>query len=563
MNSRPASAEFRSQTRAVVESFLQTAVVLDDLAEMPRTVGGPAGESASGTITSPDYPPSTAPTDNVPSRDPRGVPLNAESVIDGFAEIGSVCAVLKANPGDGFRERTVRAARRADIVVLDWTIHDSTGEEALRVLSEIVQGDGGSGRLRLIAIYTGEPNLRTIYEQVRDAIGEFYQDEELREADVLRMSRGPLHVVVLAKPGVATAATSEFRDQEVAEGQLAGRLANEFAEMTGGLIRNAAIAGLAGIRENAHRILAKFEPSLDPAYLGHRLLLHHPPEAADHIEEALSSEIASVIEDHRPGRWADGDAIESWLAHRDSQGLQLSEPLGSPGNESAVSGWRSLLDQGFEAPGLPSPGFASKSDLRRQAAEPFAEDAEAARWSNRRFAALLRLKTRYPGRPPRLSIGSVLHTREGDQDRYLLCLQPKCDSVRLRGSSGFPFIPLVPLTDAGEAREGMSLRLVVESERDRWEHFGIEPKPSELTVRFFHPGETPAGEVSAKEDVDGQFFFEGTDKTRYRWIAQVKDEHALGVAGEVAAALARPGPNDAEWLRRAFGSSPEQDPRHD
>ena len=563
MNSRNVSAEFRSQTRAVVESFLQTVVVLDDLAEMPRADGGPVGEAALGSITSPDYSPSTAPTDNVASRDPRAVPLNAEAVIDGFAEIGSVCAVLKANPDDGFRERTVRVARRADIVILDWTIHDSTGEEALRVLREIVQNDGGSGRLRLIAIYTGEPNLRMIYERVRQAISEFYQDEELREADILRMSRGPLHVVVLSKPGVATAATSEFRNQEVAEGKLADRLANEFAEMTGGLIRNAAIAGIAGIRENAHRILAKFEPSLDHAYLGHRLLLHHPPEAADHIEEALSSEIASVLEAHRPGRWADGDAIELWLAHRDSEGLRLSEPLGFPGDESAVRGWRVLLDQGFEAPGLPKPEFASRRALRMQAAEPFAEDAEAARRSNRRFAALLTLKTRYPGRPPRLSIGSVFYTREEDQDRYFLCLQPKCDSVRLRDSSGFPFIPLVPLAEAGDVRDGMSLRLVVESKDDQWEHFGIEPKPSELTVRFFKPGQNPPGEVGAKVSLEGHFFFEDTDERQFRWIAQMKDEHALGVAGEVAAALARPGPNDAEWLRRAFGLSLQRDSHRD
>ena len=556
MTSANGSTEFRTQARAVVESFLHTAVILDDLAEMPRTNRGPAGEAALGGIVSPDYPQSTAPPDRVQSRDPRGVPLDAESVIDGFAEIGSVCAVLKANPDDGFRERTVSAARRADIVILDWRIHDSTGDEALRVLREIVQDDGGTGRLRLIAIYTGEPNLRTIYERVRDAVGEFYEGEELREAEVLRMSRGPLHVVVLAKPGVVTAAAPEFGNQEVAEGDLAERLANEFAEMTGGLIRNVAIAGIAGIRDNAHRILAKFEPSLDPAYLGHRLLLHHPPEAADHIEGALSSEIASVLGDHRPGRWADGDAIESWLAHRDSEGLRLSEPLGSPRGGSAVSGWRSLLDRGFEAPDMPDPGFATKGSLRRQATEPFTEDPDTARRSNLRFAALLTLKTHYPGRPPRLSIGSVLHTREGDQDGYFLCLQPKCDSVRLRDSSGFPFIPLVPLTEAGDVNGGMSLRLVVEGTADQWDHFGIEAKPSELTVRFFRPGNDPPGEVVAQEESEGRFFFEDTDERQYRWIAQMKDEHALGVAGEVAAALARPGPNDAEWLRRAFGVSP-------
>lgn len=553
MTSRSGPAEFRSRSREAIESFLHTVVVLDDLAEMPRTEGEPAADPTPGGITSPGYPASTEPTDDIPRRDPRRVPLKAELVIDGFAEIGSVCAVLKANPDDGFQERTVKAARRADIVILDWTIHGETGAEALRVLREIVRDDRDSRRLRLIAIYTGEPRLGAIYEQVRDAVLEFYQDEELKEnEDLLRMSRGPLHVVLLAKAGVFAANQSEFREHSVAEGELADRLANDFAEMTGGLIRNAAIAGIAGIRANAHRILAKFEPSLDPAYLGHRLLLHHPPDAADHIEEALSSEIASVLEGHRPGKWADGDAIESWLAHRDSE-VRLSQPLGFPGEDSAVSGWRSLLDRGFEAPGMPEPGFASKGKLRRQATEPFAEDAEAARRSNLHFAALLTLKTRYPGRPPRLLIGSVLHSYEGEEDRYFLCLQPKCDSVRLRHSSGFPFIPLVPLTEAGDVRDGMSLRLVVERETDQWEHFSIAGKPSELTVRFFEPGDDPPGEVEAKEESNGRFFFEDTEGRRYRWIAQVKDDHALGVAGEVAAALARPGPSDPEWLRRSFG----------
>lgn len=559
MTSRNGRADFRSRSREVVEAFLQTVVVVDDLAEMPRTDRGPAGAAAPVAITDPGYPSSTAPTDDKARRDPRGVPLNAESVIDGFAEIGSVCAVLKANPTDGFRERTVRAARRADIVILDWRIYESTGEEALGVLREILQDDGGTERLRLIAIYTGEPNLGTIYERVRDAINEFYPGEELREAEVLRMSKGPLHVVVLAKPGAGSAAASEYKTQEVSEDELAERLANEFAEMTGGLIRNAAIAGLAGIRANAHRILAKFEPSLDPGYLGHRLLLHHPPEAADHIEEAIGSEIASVLEDHRPGRWADGDAIESWLAHRDSEGVQLSEPHGFPGEQGAVRGWRALLDQGFEAPSMPEPGFVSKGALRRRAAEPFAKDAEAAAQSNRRFAALLTLKTRYPGRPPRLTIGSILLAHEDGQDRYFLCLQPKCDSVRLLGSSGFPLIPLVSLTDAGDVSKGMSLRLVLADQDDQWMHFGIEPKPSELTMRFFTPGDNRPGEVSANEDQDGSFFFEDADRRQYRWIAELKDEHALRIAGEVAAALARPGPNDAEWLRRAVGSSPEQD----
>ena len=545
MTSSDAPNDFRSLTQDVVKSFLHTAVVLDDLPEMPPDGGGLAGGDVSGPLESPDYPSSPAPTESSPSRDRRGVPLNAGAVIDGFAEIGSVCAVLKANQGGGFQKRTVEAARRADIVILDWTLHDSSGDEALAVLRDILNAD--RERLRLIAIYTGEPNLGVIYERVGEEIRGFYPDKEPKEEDrSLRLTWGPLHVVILAKLGTLSPA-SQYGSQEVAEDGLADRLVEEFAEMTGGLIRNVAIQGIAGIRANAHKILAKFEPSLDPAYLGHRLLLPHPPEAADHLDEALGSEIASVLDEHRPGRQAGIDAIKLWLAHRESEGLQISDPLGP--QDGAMENWSRLLTQGFESPSSPAPGFVKTNKLRKRATEPFAEDLDSAKRADRRFAALLQLKTRYHSQSPRLSIGTVLlDTSEGAHDPYLLCLQPRCDSVRLRGQTGFPFIPLVPLMDEGGGNEG--LRLVVESESDQWEYFGIKPKPSELKVRVFQPGDDALGEVTAEKVQGDQFVFEDVDKRRYRWIAQVKDEHALRVAGEVSAALARPGPNDAEWLRR-------------
>ena len=105
--------------------------------------------------------------------------------------------------------------------------------------------------------------------------------------------------------------------------------------------------------------------------------------------------------------------------------------------------------------------------------------------------------------------------------------------------------------------QGTSLRLVLETSKDQWKDFGIKPKPSELSIRFFKPSSNPPGEVVATEMENGGFFFEDNEGRKYRWMAEMKDEHALGIAGEVASALARPGPNDAEWLRKAAGTPPE------
>ena len=547
---------FRSRTRDVVESFLRTVVLLDDLAVMATSTSEATGAAASAPLNVPNYPQSPTPKDDTLGRDPRGARLDADAVINGFADIGSVCAVLNPAPGEEFHERTVKVARRADIVILDWKIHESVGDVALDVMRNILQGD--LQRLRLMAFYTGEPNLHDIFNRIKDVATEFYEDDELLVSDDLRISKGPLHIVVLAKQGTLNDLQPELRNQEVAEGQLADRLANDFALMTGGLVRNCAIAGITAIRDNAHRILGKFEQNLDPAYLGHRLLLAHPPDAEDHLVEALGSELISVLEENRPGACANVDTIGSWLEQQEHEGLGISDRYRFPNALGAINGWRDLLSRGIDDANAILPIGIGKTELRKQAAEPFAKDSEAALRSNRHFAALLRLKTRYPGRPPRLSIGSLLlSTREDGEDHYFLCLQPKCDSVRLPASTGFPLIPLIPLEGVEVKAQGTSLRLVLETGKDQWKDFGIKPKPSELCIRFFKPTSDPPGEVVATGMQDGSFFFEDEEGQKYRWMAEMKDEHALGIAGEVASALARPGPNDAEWLRKAAGTPPQ------
>ncbi|MCY4392007.1 MAG: response regulator receiver domain [Chloroflexi bacterium] len=550
MTSADAQTGFRSRSRQAIEAFLQSVVVLDDRPEMP-TSHGPVADSATVSLTEPGYPQSTTPADPATDRDPAGGPLDAAAVIAGFADIGSVCAVLSAARSPEFRARAVKAARRADIVVLDWTIEGTVGDEALAILQEILKSDDQGQRLRLIAVYTQGPDLNTIRDRVQGAIDPFHEGHDVK-LDGFRLSKGPLHIVVLAKEGIASS-SPELGIPTATDGGLANRLVEEFALMTGGLLWNAAIAGIATVRDNAHRILAKFEKGLDPAYLGHRLMLPHPPDAQEHVEEALGAEIVSVIEEHQPGSHANLEAIGAWLTLREAEGLRLSEPFSFESSRDSVDAWCELLLGGVDAPGVALPPNVGKAALRKRATEPFVGDQEAAKRSDRGFAALLSLKTRYPGRVPRLTIGTVLRTGEPNEREYFLCLQPKCDSVRLDTLTGFPLAPLIPLETAEVGGSGEDLRLIVEPEPDQWEHFGIETKPSDLTIRFFEPNSTQrGGEVLASRDGVG-FYFADDHGKQYWWIAEMKDEHALRVAGEVASALARPGPNDSEWLRRARG----------
>ena len=550
MTGADAPGGFRSRSREALESFLQSVVVLDDRPEMPSS-SELDDIALSVPITDPDYPPTAAPIAPVAKPDPAGGPLNAAAVIAGFAEIGSVCAVLSATRSPEFRARAVGAARRADIVVLDWTIEGSVGDEALSIMREILESDDQGQRLRLVAIYTQGLDLNEVRDRVEDTIAPFHEGHTL-ERDGFRLSKGPLHIVVLAKEGGVTV-SPELGIPTATDGELANRLVEEFALMTGGLLWNAAIAGIASVRDNAHRILAKFEKGLDPAYLGHRLMLPHPPDAQEHVDTALGAEIASVIEEHRPGSQANIEAIVSWLTLREAEGFPLSEPFSFQESKGAAEAWSELLLRGIDAPEAILPRGVKKPALKKRVTEPFTRDRDAAARSNRRFAALLSLKTRYPGRVPRLTSGTVVRTEGSGDNRYFLCLQPKCDSVRIDTPTGFPLVPLIPLKAADVGSKGEDLRLVLEPEPDLWEHFGIKTKPSDLTMCFFDPNSTPPGEVLASKEPGDRFCFVDVDGQQYWWIAEMKDEHALKVADEVASALARPGLNDSEWLRLARG----------
>ena len=295
--------DFHSRSRKVAERFIQSVVILDDFANFGEQVneqvdqlkapelGGTSGSSAghsqqSGTLGE--------------NRNRENVPLDAKAVIDRFAELGSVCAVLRPAREEEFQQKFVKAAMRADVVILDWKIDDSYGGKTLEVIRCMLEHDQDGGRLRLVAIYTGEPDLEDITQKVAKTIDESYAHGELAvDNGALRISKGPVHAVIFAKDETSLVAKAH-QSQVVAESELPDRLIDEFSGITEGLLSNVALAGLTALRAEAHKLLLKFAPSLDAAYLGHRLLLPNPRDAEDHVVDALGTELHSILEDARP-----------------------------------------------------------------------------------------------------------------------------------------------------------------------------------------------------------------------------------------------------------------------
>lgn len=536
-----------SSKSSVVADFLQSAVILDDRARM----GPMPEEETTDTVQPPDYEgirSSDVQHDNqsanINDQDNVYLNLDAKAVIDGFAEIGVVCSVLNPAQQENFKHRVVKTSARADIVILDWKIGDSYGDATLKVIRDILDEDEQRSRLRLLAIYTGEPDLNGIVNQVRDVIDAFYTDKP-RIDNPFYLSRGPLHVVVLAKSRTKLVADAE--SQRVTEKDLAERLKKEFVRITQGLLQNVALAGLAALRKEAYTLLAKFDVSLDPGYLGHRILLPHPMDAEDHIVEALGYEILSILEEQRPGQAAAEKALSEWIQQARTAGLDFSTRIQN--GKDPIPIVMDLLKNGVKGGDYNRLSLLwRKKVLKRCATHFFTKECDEATHANRHFSALLNLKSRYTTIVPQLTLGTILACKANDDCQYLLCLQPKCDAVRLVSKTAFPFLPLVKTQNKNR------FDLVIETKTgdgngEEWVHLELKSKPADLRMYSFKPSDNPPGEVRAQSCSEG-FIFQSTDERRYRWIAEMKDEHALKIAASFSSSLARPGPNDSEWLRR-------------
>ena len=566
-NSSSNSNTFAVRSEEVAQRFLQSVVILDDIlsTEDNQTLEpvGQVGELVSPNFGAPisdglqhedDQPESsTAPFvgqdsdgNNAAAGGSRDIPLLFRPLVHGFAKLGLVCAVLNPDQteletGDIGETGVVTAARRADIVVLDWKLWDSYGTTTRDIMRGILAEENQGPRLRLLSIYTGEPGLVQITDEIKDTIDQFYDGYTLEECGQYCVTKGPIRVAIIPKQG-----TNAPGAPGVSEADLPKLLIKEFVSLTRGLLRNVALAGLAALREDTPRLLAKFDSNLDPAYLGHRMLLKQPADAEEHIVEALAAELAYILEHRRPGGEAALDIVEGWLTENiQNNKINTSSPSKISTMTDPVDMRIELLRKGIDGLNNMEP---NKSALTKKATGIFGKDLDDANRSDRAFATLLSLRTFYPTTLPKLSLGTIVRKgQKGPGAKYFLCLQPKCDAVRLESATGFPLMPLSVVTN-----QNRRFTWVIPEQDDEWVYLHADPdeKPNSLIVPCFSPTEDSHGEITGQNYTDGYCFSDNED-VKYKWVAALKDEHALQISGEVSAKLGRPGPNYSEWLRRA------------
>ena len=515
------ASDFDDRCRKIARRFLVSAAVVDD----QPYYGEP---KPPGRLITPGRADRTVDDESPPgSRDRQS--LDAGAITKSFSKEGLICGVVRPAQDEG---NVVKSVERADLVVIDWKLHRDDGERALRILNSILDGDQDQ-RLRLIAVYTGESEIGEIGGRIREELGKNGRKFESGGRDEpVTLLCGPCRIEIYAKSN--TPMSPGLAGRSVSEEELPGRLIDDFADMTTGLLPSIALVALTAVRENTYRVLDKFESGLDAAFLTHRACLPSPDDSERHMVAQIASELGAVMEERViRGRPSGMEAIESWIRKYKGSG-DVSFGDNKLTHECVLE----LLSDGVDTTSVPR-----KSKAYSWLTAGFVlDDDDSLSDLDLRFAWMTCFRAIEPPEKT-LWIGTVVRGCAGSEDdEYLLCMRPRCDSVRMTTPESFLFLPLT------KPRQGM-FQLVVRSHSSRYDRVGVNTDMSRWKLIEFRPDQEVKAVVARKEA--DSYVFTDLCGGRYEWIGELKTDVAHSVGQALSVTLSRIALDRSEWLRRS------------
>ena len=531
-SNRPST--FEQLSKSAVESFLQTAVVLDDEAVMEP-------QSRVSNLVVPDAEVATRDPDDGgdsarPTNGRSGNKLDAEALVDAFASHAIVCGVLSRFDGNGGSPPMLAASGRADIVILDWHLDDE-GQRATGIIRDILKQDQDrAGRLRLIAVYTAESTLSAI----ADSISSQFTGFERSEGPTGRPRLSGKHArIVFVRKG-----RTSLRSNSVTEQDLPSILIEEFADMARGLLANVALASIAAVRNDTHHLLGRFHPGLDGPYLSHRILSTYPDDAEDFAVRLVGAELTALLKRRTIGAdFADARAFRLALERWTSNGLapRLMKEVNNPNKTTrtlTVDEVMKLVQFGPEGLRCIAGVSNDRDKLHLRCSLLANGDYSDSEIAHREFAGLSSQARQCRLEPNdtqvKLDLGSIVCT----EGKYLLCIQPRCDAIRLSASTEFLFARL----DSGG---NGSFELAVHHPEDGYVELSLDKKAVKTLKYKFIP-DSKTGTVLCSEGG----IFKSAGRKSFIWICDLRDAVAQGFVDRIATDLSRVAQDDFEWQRR-------------
>lgn len=506
--------------------------------------------------------------------------LDAVAISRSFAKSQKICALYNPQYESEIND-LVFIAKKADITILDWRMNfkkvvediseeedeediDPRGKHTLNILKQVLKDeDSYEDGLKLILIYTGETDLRAIADEIEKHLDKkvWNRNNDFEIASEYRK------IIVIGKPSLATKLTytKQLLSQVVKYDDLSEYVIVEFTKMTSGLVSNMAIDAITSLRKNTSKILKIYNKNVDPAYLAHRALLQIPDDAGDLIKESLVSTFSAIIDYADVLRHCSYAPIKDWIGYQ-----KFSEKTFSVKKNSVkitkieLRNWQSrgmfnaIKDACVKQhPKIPIADSLIDSVIRdkKDALEYFTPDSLTLVNSNEDFSILTHHKSNYAtlNYIPKLTLGTVI--RGVRTNTYWICIQQKCDSVRIVGNESrkFLFLPLEKIDGDKKFNflalvEGNYLKLKINFNTHQLRTIKFNATLNEMvTARKFGSNRKNIFiPVYNKKHIK----YDNSFDENFEWIMDLKDGHAQRVANHFSSQLSRVGLDESEWLRR-------------
>lgn len=489
--------------------------------------------------------------------------LDAKALTDAFSERAIICGLYRPRPTEDMVTLATSAAKHSDVVIVDWFLENKSSVRAVQIVSQILTEDLlENGRLRLIAVYSSLGGVSAIASDLFEQLEEVHALKGLFTLQGATITGQNVRICVLNK----LQAIGDTDVDKVSEGDMPERLLQEFMHLSTGLLTSFALHSIAAVRRAAHHIIAVFGERLDGAYLAHRSALMDPDEATDFAINLLVGELQNAIAvDERADGQIASAVLTGWVDEKAS-----NHKFMRAGEEASADLVKAFVVGGLvdlkKATGnlVKSDGKLSEKSIKPQdVGELFYQGPQEAWERQLEFARLSVFKREAHGRSrlpsewlPSLTLGSVLKlvgpNNDADKPKYedldanyFVCLQPVCDCVRIGQATGFPF-------QTGDLATTQFNLVVRERDVSPGTPLLMNSKLGQTQVLKFEP-DADSGTVRAKK-VGEEFIFTDARGREFIWLGDIRDLKAQHDVTAIAANAQRVGLVELEWFRLATES---------
>ncbi len=551
--------------------YLQTVVLVDDqiyedksgvvTSQFKKTQTGGRKAALKSVALSPEKVASTTNVEDTEKPDE----VSFHDVQNSFAKKHIICSLYQPRKDASFSENSVvnTLCTSADVVVVDWSLHGDDGDKAKMLVRNLIEQSMKDipHQLRLVLVYTMEVNLGLVADKIYEDLTEHLGKETVyvnAPTKGLVLTTNNSRVVVLGKQ--ENTSLPEYADFFVPGKKLAERTIKEFSQLSSGLLQSIVLRGLANVRKNNRRILMRFQEGIDMAFLTHRALLL-PDESFNQIVPLLSDEIKAILEDTigispfdegsdvsqiiidwcklnwNPDSASQKD-VQKYVGEKNSNKFTQDVLCMGPGIKEYYTDCGGC-DIGGLVKTIKKSQWKDDEEERIKLAEYLIHGCKEKK-CHQLLGSLMSQRISYEKTPKHLHLGVIIKEVSNKQ-RYLLCLQPVCDSVRMKGKQK-QFI----FCDLKVPQNGESITHMVIDASNRDINLQYNPKAFRCFVASFS---SDHDSVCAEKGSDEKFVFQDEDMNKYEWIGELKTEHAQRAAEEFGRSLSRVGLTESEWLR--------------